>query len=276
VEEPKVRLPGEWDYLIVTASNEKQADWYRSQLALRQELGYILGFNMVLVVADPEGKRIGSCGSTLLCLFEVLQREGFRASDNGQSSRAAEHILEGLRILIIHSGGDSRRLPSYSACGKIFVPLPLQGDGPLQPTLFDKQLPVYQALPSPRFGGGQIVITAGDVLMLFDPRQLEFLQEGITGVGGLSSPTEASHHGVFCRGKAGLVRRFLQKPSVEEQRRRGAIDRYGRSLLDTGVFAFDASFAAKLLELCGFSSDRGRLRWSEDFEERTFSHPVDF
>lgn len=271
-----MRLPDEWDYLIVTASNEKQADWYRSQLALRRELGCILGFDNVLVVPDPEGKRIGSCSSTLLCLIEVLRREGFRAPSDAQSSRAAEHILENLRILIIHSGGDSRRLPGYSACGKIFVPLPLQGDGPLQPTLFDKQLPVYQALPGPRFGGGQVVITAGDVLMLFDPRQLEFLQEGITGVGGLSLPTEASHHGVFCPGKAGLVRRFLQKPSVEEQRRRGAIDRYGRSLLDTGVFVFDASFAAKLLELCGFSSDRGRLRWSEDFEQRTFSHPVDF
>ncbi len=92
-----MRLPDEWDYLIVTASNEKQADWYRSQLALRQDLGHVLGFKSVLVVADPGGRRIGSCSSTLVCLIEVLQREGFHAPDKGQSGQAAAHILERLR-----------------------------------------------------------------------------------------------------------------------------------------------------------------------------------
>lgn len=32
--------------------------------------------------------------------------------------------FKGLRILVIHSGGDSKRVPSYSALGKLFSPVP--------------------------------------------------------------------------------------------------------------------------------------------------------
>ena len=33
-------------------------------------------------------------------------------------------MLGGRTVAIIHSGGDSRRLPAYAAEGKIFVPMP--------------------------------------------------------------------------------------------------------------------------------------------------------
>jgi len=55
-----------WDYLIVTASNDLQAAAYRRQLDLRRELGLLPDIGQVLVVADLEGRRIGSGGSTLL------------------------------------------------------------------------------------------------------------------------------------------------------------------------------------------------------------------
>ncbi|MEA3226422.1 MAG: hypothetical protein U9Q07_10775, partial [Planctomycetota bacterium] len=65
----------QWDYLIVTASNEAQALAYESQLKMRQDLGLLSSVRDVLVVADPGGKRIGSGGSTLYCLMEVLNRQ---------------------------------------------------------------------------------------------------------------------------------------------------------------------------------------------------------
>jgi len=49
-----------WDFLIVTASNDRQAEAYRRQLALRRELGFLAGIRDVLVVPDPPGRRVGS------------------------------------------------------------------------------------------------------------------------------------------------------------------------------------------------------------------------
>ena len=61
-----------WDYLILTGSNDGQADSYRRELDMRRRLGLLASVRNVLVVADPGGKRIGSGASTLWCLMEVL------------------------------------------------------------------------------------------------------------------------------------------------------------------------------------------------------------
>jgi fucokinase len=242
-----VHLLDDWNYLIVTAANEGQAEHYRRQIQERVELGCILGFAHILVIPDPGGRRIGSGGSTVLCLAEVLRREGGAVPIGTCTSQAAESILSGLRILIIHSGGDSRRLPGYSACGKLFVPLPLPLDASLQPTLFDEQVSIYRRLPRLAGDAGQVVIVSGDVLTLFDPSDLPPVCSGLTGFAALAAPEEAAQHGVFCAGQDGRVRRFLQKPTVEEQRHRDALDGDGHALLDTGIFSFDAAFAARLL-----------------------------
>src|SRR5205085_5410329 len=68
-------MPGGWDYLILTASNAEQARAYEGQLRVRRELGHLTRVREALVVADPEGKRVGSGGSTLFCLAAVLERE---------------------------------------------------------------------------------------------------------------------------------------------------------------------------------------------------------
>ena len=64
-----------WDYLVVTASNAEQASAYVGQLSVRRELGLLSGAREVLVVADPGGKRVGSGGSTIFCLIEVIKQE---------------------------------------------------------------------------------------------------------------------------------------------------------------------------------------------------------
>src|SRR6478672_9624668 len=119
-----------WDYLIVTASNERQAAAYDEQLSLRRSHGLLPHVREVLVVTDLEGRRIGSGGSTLQCLAEVLAHEG--------GTNSAEATLSRLRVLIILAGGDSRRLPAYGPCGKIFVPVPGVSDSAVPMTLFDQ------------------------------------------------------------------------------------------------------------------------------------------
>ncbi|MEK7996165.1 MAG: L-fucokinase, partial [Planctomycetota bacterium] len=240
----------QWDYLIVTASNEAQAKAYESQLKIRQDLGLVGSVRNVIVVADPGGKRVGSGGSTLYCLMEVLRRE-LHGRLEAAGPDEWEEVLRNLRILILHAGGDSRRLPAYGPCGKIFVPVPCESDIAVPVSLFDRLLPTYLALPEPAADAGQVVITSGDVLLRFEPSEAEFAAEGVTGLSCYAPPEQASKHGVFCRGQADKVRLYLQKPSVAEQKQEGAIDAYGQSCLDIGVMSFDGRTAVKLLTLFG-------------------------
>ncbi|MGD0140845.1 MAG: L-fucokinase [Tepidisphaeraceae bacterium] len=261
----------------MTAPNAAQAAAYESQLKLRRELGLLAGVNEVLVVADPPQQRIGSGGSTVLCLCEVLRRTC--ASGAGPSDWLV--ALRRLRILVVHAGGDSRRLPAYGPCGKIFIPVPGESDSAIAHTLFDRQIETYLALPPTPAGNGQIVITAGDVLLSFDPAAVRFADAGITGLGSHATPQQAAKHGVYCtvpNGQAtgGPVRLYLQKPTVAEQERQQAIDHYGQSVLDIGVIAFDAATAVALLKSCGVGEVADDLRWSGEVGRAIETLGLDF
>ncbi len=221
-----------WDYLVLTASNAEQAAAYELQLNLRRGRGLLPQVREALVVPDPGGKRIGSGGSTLLCLHLVLERE---------------RSLSGLRILIVHAGGDSRRLPAYAPCGKIFVPLPGRSDAPLPPALFDRLVPDFLALPPGAPGRGQVVVAAGDALIQFDAARVSFAEPGLIALGCYATQEEASRHGVFCAATGSAVSLYLQKPSITEQKRTGALTPKG-SVLDLGVMSLDAETARALLD----------------------------
>ena len=239
-----------WDYLIVTASNEAQAKAYESQLAVRRELGLLSDIRETIVVADPGGVRIGSGGSTLYCLMEVLRRRlGCDLAKSGP--RRWEEILRDLRILIVHAGGDSRRLPAYGPCGKVFIPVPGENDSAVCLSLFDRQVPIYLSLPGPGRDQGQVVIASGDVLLRFEPSDIRLTRQGVTGLACYAQPEQASRHGVFCQGPSDEVRLYLQKPSIAEQRAHGAINPYGQTCLDIGVMHFDAATAVRLLRVFG-------------------------
>lgn len=273
---PAQQILGTWDDLIVTASNEMQAAAYESQLHLRRKLGLLAGVQNVMAVADPGGRRIGSGGSTLWCLLHVLARELESEADRSNHDKWRE-VLAGRRILILHAGGDSRRLPAYGPCGKVFVPLPGENDSALPVTLFDRQLPVYLDLPRPAHDGGQIVITSGDVLLAFDPAEVRFNTEGVTALGCYASPERARNHGVLCAGENGRVRLFLQKPTPAEQRQAGAIDPYDQVILDIGVMNFDANTAVSLLKTVDAKpSSDCRQAFSSELGEAILLHGLDF
>lgn len=266
-----------WDYLIVTASNEQQAAAYESQLGLRQKLGLITRVKKVMVVSDPEGKRVGSGGSTIFCMMKVLSLELAGRGANSNDPSQWQETLKRLRILIIHAGGDSKRVPAYSPCGKIFIPIPGESDSALGTTLFDRLLPVYLELPSTDPGKGQIVVTTGDVLLKFDPSEVRFDNKGITGLGCHASPEKVMNHGVFCQSSDGKVRLFLQKPSPAEQADKKAIDRYGQAILDIGIMNLDAASAVKVLQLCEIEKDsKGELAWTGSMGRAIENTGIDF
>ena len=92
-----------WDYLILTASNESQAATYEAQLHLRRDLGMLADVRNVLAAPDPKEGRVGTGGSTILCLARVLEREVAARGDDPADWTACEKALENLRVLIIHA-----------------------------------------------------------------------------------------------------------------------------------------------------------------------------
>ncbi|MGA2859660.1 MAG: L-fucokinase [Candidatus Sulfotelmatobacter sp.] len=265
-----------WDYLILTAANAQQAVAYEDQVRLRREAGALFEVRHSLVVADIDDKRIGSAGSTLHCLAQVLRREAPHGeiSDFEESSS----VLRRLRILIVHAGGDSRRLPVYSHCGKIFVPVPASSTSRIPVTLFDLLIPVLLGLPNGSRGGGQIVVASGDALLQFEVSDLDLASPGMTLLGSLTSPEEAARHGVFCAGSEGSLRLYLQKPSVDAQINNGAVNKAGQSILDLGVMSMDASTAIRLMRAflevtpspCGPT-----LRWQPRMQDVVMAQGVD-
>ena len=272
-----------WDYLILTASNDRQAAGYESQLAIRRRAGLLPEVGTALVVADPLGKRVGSGGSTLYCLMRVLEAEIQRSGVTAHDFASLERILRGLRILILHAGGDSRRVPAYGPCGKIFSPVP--GLSPKDPprgshdevisTLFDRLYPVFQDLPHGPQGAGQVIVAAGDALMLFDSAAVCFDRPGIVALGAYATPEAASKHGVFCVAADGQVRLFLQKPSLADQQRYGAINARGQAILDIAVMSFDATAVTAMFRAFDVQPDKSGPQFSAAMENLVLSQGLD-
>ena len=64
-----------WDYVVLTASNEEQAEGFREQIKLRNDEGFLPIQTKFLILPDPEGKRVGSGGATLNVLRAIAEEE---------------------------------------------------------------------------------------------------------------------------------------------------------------------------------------------------------
>src|ERR1017187_5363877 len=119
-----------WDVVIVTASSERQARLYRDEIERRRLSGMLPDVTEFLVVPDPDDRRVGSGGATINALAVLgKDREWWR----------------GHRALLVHSGGDSRRLPQYSPGGKLFGVLPSRTQPRATTTVFDETLALSKA-----------------------------------------------------------------------------------------------------------------------------------
>jgi len=231
-----------WDDVVLTAANEHQAAAFRYQIDLRQRLAMLPTATRFHVIADPEGIRIGSGGATL----NVLKRLADEHPDSERVAPPSEVAgpFQGRRILVLHSGGDSKRLPQHSAFGKLFAPIPRLLPSGRPSTLFDELFVALSGLPAAMSAG--VVIASGDVLLLFDHSQLRLERPGFTGVAILAPAETASHHGVFLADESGKVRAFLHKPPVPVLRQEGGLDPSGRAAVDTGIVYFTAEMAGCL------------------------------
>ena len=177
-----------WDYVVLTASNESQAQVYRAQITYRQKQGRLPGGTEFVVLPDPQGKRVGSGGATLNVLKHIAQRERDGKQEQGK-------LFAGKRILVIHSGGDSKRVPQYSACGKLFSPVPRSLPDGSPSTLFDEFM-ISMAGVAGRLKEGMLTLS-GDVLLLFNPLQIDFSFAGAAALSMKKHVSVGKNHGVF-------------------------------------------------------------------------------
>ena len=234
-EAPK-RVPG-WDAVILTAASEHQARFYECQLAEARAQGMIPPTTRTLVAPDPGGARIGSGGATFNALRLLAQSFGGA-------------VPADTRILMIHAGGDSKRLPWSNVFGKPFVPLPLLADADRPvPTLFDHMMASVAplALQMPR--GGLLTLT-GDVLPIFDAEAMRLPDEGALVVTTPVPLDVGARHGVIVPGAGDSVDRLLQKYPPDRLRDAGA-QVGGAVLIDTGIYFF---FGKALAGLCRFAA----------------------
>ena len=256
--------PGDcWDFVILTAANEKQAHGYRQELSLRHRSvgptgAFFPAIQKSVVVPDPPGRRAGSGGATLGVLQELIRQHSLKPE-----------AFDQLHLLLIHSGGASQRLPAYSPLGKIFAPLPLlRPDGQIS-TLFDHLYLTLAGLPE-RLGPGMLIV-AGDVFLLFDHRHVSVPAKGVTALTMRVDTELGRGHGVFVTDETGQIRQTLQKASPEAQRAAGAADAQGQILIDTGLLFFDIEQTRRLAALAGcdgFNGGRKSVALHEKFKQQ--------
>lgn len=227
-----LRRPGfpVWDYVIITASNERQAEGFRAQIAARGQL--LPEKTHFAVVPDEGGVRVGSGGATLSVIRYIRSREA---------------SFEKLRILVIHSGGDSKRVPQYSALGKLFSPVPRRLPDGRRSTLFDEIVIGMSSMPG-RIRSGMLLLS-GDVLLLFNPLQIDYSGVGAAAISFKEDVQTGKDHGVFLAGEDGYVARFLHKQSVDTLRSLGAVNEQDCVDIDTGAVIFSPEIVEALYSL---------------------------
>ncbi|KAK6058757.1 hypothetical protein COOONC_03667 [Cooperia oncophora] len=192
-----------WDLLVLTAGNDQQKRNFELLLA---EVNTSLYCRETVVISDyPKDVRIGSGGATLNVLHSIENRS------------------KGQKVLLIHSGGLSQRLPHVSAFGKIFLTLP---NGI---TALEAKLRTYQSLPTTLPPG--LLVAASDVLEDVSAFEKCDPTSDMVLFATESNLEVASGHGVFVM-ENDRLKSVLQKPSLEEMRAAGAILPTGNALTD--------------------------------------------
>jgi galactokinase/mevalonate kinase-like predicted kinase len=213
-----------FDIVLITAASDRQAEAFRRLIARRQEGGLYPREIAFEVVADPPGGRVGTGGGTLWALVQLLER---RRPDDPAA------FLRRQRILLVHAGGESRRLPCYAPEGKLFAPLPLPSSALLPPVVLDAQLGLFFKYP---WRPGETVVTTADVFIDFDVGSVPEERGSVFGFAKAAPLEQGSRHGVFRfdRHRERVID-YFQKAPAEVLAKQALIEGTGECALDIGL-----------------------------------------
>lgn len=168
--------------------------------------------------SDPIGHRLGSGGGTAWLLQEAC-----RAESSLQSSilnlQFNTWLAQEKRILI-HAGGQSKRLPAYAVSGKVLMPLPVfrwERGQRLSQDLMSVQLPLYEKMMAMAPDNIHTMVVSGDVLIRATQPLQPIPEADVVCYGLWLDASVARNHGVFVssRQTPSVLKQMLQKPSVQ-------------------------------------------------------------
>ncbi|MBR1388951.1 MAG: bifunctional fucokinase/L-fucose-1-P-guanylyltransferase [Prevotella sp.] len=162
---------------------------------------------------DPVGHKLGSGGGTTWLLEEAYR------SEEGESGAFADWLASEKRILL-HAGGQSRRLPSYAPSGKILTPVPVfrwERGQKLSQDLLSLQLPLYEKMMSMAPSSIHTMVVSGDVLIRTSQPLQPIPDADVVCYGLWLDASVARNHGVFVssRRTPSVLKQMLQKPTVQ-------------------------------------------------------------
>ena len=164
---------------------------------------------------DPVGHRLGSGGGTAWLL-----QEAYRSQESGVGSQAFEAWLAKEKRILIHAGGQSKRLPSYAVSGKVLMPLPVfrwERGQKLSQDLMSVQLPLYEKMMAAAPERLHTMVVSGDVLIRATQPLQPIPDADVVCYGLWLDASVAKNHGVFVsdRRTPTVLKQMLQKPSVQ-------------------------------------------------------------
>ena len=199
--------------------------------------------------SDPAGRKIGSGGGTAWLLGECHRSEAAEVAFPEWLSRE--------KRILLHAGGQSRRLPAYATGGKVLTPVPVfrwERGQRIGQDLLALQMPLYEAIMQKAPASLHTLIASGDVLLRATEPLQEVPEVDVVCYGLWGDPEQNSHHGVFMMNRQTPERLdfMLQKPSTEEQAR---YMQTHFSLMDIGVWLLSDRAVQRLVQKCGGSDE---------------------
>ena len=180
--------------------------------------------------SDPIGSKLGSGGGTAWLLEACRQTA---AADSDFLSWLGKE-----KRILLHAGGQSRRLPGYAPSGKILTPIPVfrwaRGQR-LSQNLLSLQLPLYEQIMEKAPSSLHTLIASGDVYIRAGQPLQPIPDADVVCYGLWVDPNLAKNHGVFVssRTRPDKLDFMLQKPSVEEL---GKLMQTHLFLMDIGIW----------------------------------------
>jgi galactokinase/mevalonate kinase-like predicted kinase len=167
---------------------------------------------------DPVGHRLGSGGGTAWLLQEAYRNE--KGEVKSEACSDFEAWLSQEKRILIHAGGQSKRLPSYAVSGKVLMPLPVfrwERGQRLSQDLLSVQLPLYEQMMQMAPDSIHTMVVSGDVLIRATQPLLSIPEADVVCYGLWLDASVAKNHGVFVsdRRTPSVLKQMLQKPSVQ-------------------------------------------------------------
>lgn len=179
---------------------------------------------------DPVDHKLGSGGGTAWLMRQCHEKWG--------GEQPFDEWMACDRRIILHAGGQGRRLPAYAPVGKILTPIPVfrwERGQKLSQNLLQLQMPLYEKMMAKAPASLTTMIVSGDVLIRTTQPLPQVPEADVVCFGLWLDVEVAKNHGVFVINKKTptVLERMVQKPSTTEM---GELMKDHLVLTDIGVW----------------------------------------